>query len=600
MYGVVISSVMRASTAAISRNDSIESPALPSCQTSHSAALLLLVASKLEEVAPSVDTPHFASPSLQLRELGSTVGRIRAKDDLSALVKEIFAFAATGKERATVVSFTLPSLLRLCSVENKKHLLGLALREPRKTLRKRLCYGVLRSASTKEELLALLTPVRARRLVECGSRKLTEIIAKALVLKALAPLSVPAPMWEARFKENNAKNRGIARTRVSELESVARKGMENLASLDFLSHKPRSKTETRQLIPAGPLHDARMTIGWIVRSAEKLRAGSQPSYGRLRGFLNSATRRLTLESSDAIRVLQSHKLPDKDLWKPSLLRRFTAAFTRIPESERLMTPNLREFVLTNSRNSAERRQCGRVALNYPGELFNMRDARYQGLPSLTRLVLHEIAHSIQMGHEGKTCRWSPSTGEIFSPNNPLIDFQGFCEISGWKALGWFETKAFVGEHAIRVSEKLIPLGRSVTINFPLSKEHSTTPQLHGVVLRRSGNQLYSHNEDAAFSLNTYARSEPCEDWAEAFTEYIMCPDRLIELAPEKFHYMEIHFRAYRAAGDYARLSAVQKSLASLRSHRQPSVQATKDAPTHSDIPRLEQTEFSFMRSGITL
>lgn len=557
-----------------------------------------MVLSKLEEVAPSIDTPHFTSPGLQLRELAPTFARIRGRDNLSSVIKEIFSFAATDKERASLVSFTLPSLIRLCSIESKRHILSLALKEPGKNLRKRLCYGALRSAANREELLALLSPVKSRLLVECGSRKLTEIVAKALVLKALEPLAVPAPMWEPRFKENNVKNRRAARSRVHELESAARRGLEALERLDFLSHKPRLKSETRPIIPARPLHDARMTLGWIVKSAEKLRPGQQPTYGRLREFVNTASRRLSMERSDGIRLLQSHTLPDRDLWKPRLVERFTSAFHLIPEAERIMTPQLREFALSklkDGRTAAQRCAHGRIAFDYPGQLFRGPDNRYEGVSSLTMLVLHEVAHSIQMGHEGTTIEYDHASGELLSPNNPLVDLKGFLEISGWRALGHIETSAFIRDIAVRLEGKLYPLGRPIRIDLPLHPDENTSRTRHTVVLRRSGNMLYSHNPDARFSLDNYALTDPIEDWAEAFTEYIICPDRLIELAPEKFHYMEIHFRVYRTARDVARLNAAYRALAPLRASGRPANPLTPKEPAPNGVSPLEQTEFSFTR-----
>lgn len=594
--GVVISSVLKPTPAPPSHIGSTASLQVPSRPLSHSEVLLLVINSKLEEVAPSIDTPHLSSPGLQLRELAPTFARIRQKEDLATVVKEIFSFATTDQERASLVSFTLPSLIRLCTIENKKHLLGLALKEPKRNLRKRLCYGVLRSAANREELLTLLSPVKARLLVECGSRKLTEIVAKALVLKALEPLTVPTPMWEPRFKENNVKNRRTARSRAQELASAARKGLEALEKLDFLSHKPRLKSETRPLIPARPLHDARMTLGWIVKSSEKLRPGQQPTYGRLREFVNTASRRLAMERSDGIRLLQSHTLPDKDLWKPRLVERLTSAFHLVPEAERIMTPQLREFTLSSlkdGRNAAQRCTHGRIAFDYPGQLFRGPDNRYDGASSLTMLVLHEVAHSIQMGHEGRTIQWDYASGELYSPNNPLIDLKGFLEISGWRVLGYLETSAFIREIAVRIGDKLYPLGRPVQIELPLQPNATTAGTPHTVVLRRSGNMLYCHRPDARFSLDNYALTDPMEDWAEAFTEYIICPDRLIDLAPEKFHYMEIHFRAYRTARDFTRLNALHRALAELRSAKGSESTNTPKDPPHIQTPQPEQTEFSF-------
>lgn len=535
----------------------------PPATLSHAEVLLLLVCNELERHARIVEEPYFKSPGLQLRELATSFEQVPSREALVLIAREIFSFAGTDRERAKLVCYTLPHLLRLCSLESKRGLLELALKEPRKGLRKRLAYGVVRASSSKEELFSLLSPVKVRALVACDSRKLTELVAKAHVLRTLRRVFIPTAMWQRRFKENNPTNRRVARSKVREIETAARKGLELLEKLDYLSHRPRTKDDTRPLDPARPLNDARISFSAVARAAEKLRTGARPTYGRLREFVNVATRRLSLECTDGIRLLQSHTLPQKDLWKPNLVNRFMEAFHLVPECERLMTPQLREFNLSKIDVAARRNQSGRIWLDYPGELFRWRDQRYEGRAALTRLVLHEVAHSVQMGHEGRISHWNTITGELYSPNNPLIDLKGFCDLSGWRVVDWFDRSAFIDEEAVRIEGRLYPWGRAVTIALPLKPDTHTTRTPQRVVLRRNENFVYCHNVDARFSLNSYALTDPHEDFAEAFTEYVICPDRLIQLAPEKFHYMEIHFRMYRTANDTKRLTAVQQALQAL-------------------------------------
>ena len=114
----------------------------------------------------------------------------------------------------------------------------------------------------------------------------------------------------------------------------------------------------------------------------------------------------------------------------------------------------------------------------------------------------------------------------------------------------------------------------------------------------SNNLLFYHRVDAEFSLNNYSLSDPLEDFAEAFTEYTLCPDRLIECAPEKFYYMEIHFRMYRATGDYQRLAAVQQALRGRLSSRTTASAADLTAPernTRDAINEPPQGQFGFMK-----
>jgi hypothetical protein len=543
----------------------VEQAVTPTVKLSHAEVLLHLVQNHLAQHSSSVEVPYFKSPTLQLRELAPSVARINEREGLVSLVKEIFAFAATAPERSKLVCYTLPHLLRLCAVEDKSRVLDLALREPRKSVRKRLAYGVVRSSATREELFSLLSPRRVHALVACGSRKLTEMVAKGVVLHTLKSIKIPDSMWRASFKENNTRNRRIARARVIEIESEAKRGLQLLGKLEHLVYRPRSKIEGAPLIPARPLHDARRSFSSVVKMAEKLRVGPRPTYNTLRHFINSATRKLSLECSDGIQLLQSHVLPGKDLWSPRLVQRLMNAFQLVPEAERLMTPRLREIALSKivPRNGAERSYSGRISFDYPGQVHRGNDKRYNGAPFLTRLLVHELAHSIQMGHEGKVFDWDKSTGELLSPNNPMIDLKGFCDLSGWRVVGWFERSAFVGNTAIVIAGKEYPFDRPLKIDLPVELAAGSVRTPCTVILRAGRNGVFCHAPDAQFSLESYAMTDPHEDFAEAFTEYIICPDRLIELAPEKFHFMEIHFRVYRTANDSARLTAVHRALRSI-------------------------------------
>jgi hypothetical protein len=461
-----------------------------------------------------------------------------------------------------LVAYTLPHLLRLSPTEHKKHLLALALKIPHKLVRKRLAYGILRSAASRQQLFALLTPAKARMLAECGSRKLTEVVAKVLVLRALEPLTVPASMWEDAFKHKTLENRRTARSQARLLWSESQKGLLALEKLNYLTHKPRSDAESIAPIPARPLHDARMTLTSISKKAEGLLTSRCPSYPKLRQFVNAASRRLLFERTDGICLLQSHNLPNQDLWTPNLIQRFTAAWQLIPEAERLMTPGLRGFLLSKmtTNNIGERRRSGRIAIDYPGACLLQRDHRYQDAPGLAVVLLHEVGHSIQFGRLFFT-KWNRQSGEVIAPNDPVIDLKGFLEISGWRAVKECSPSDWVTGEAIIINETVFPLNRPINIALPLSPSQPMLSSRETVILTHGWhNMFYCHRPDAKFSLCSSSTEDPFEDWAEAFTEYLLCPDQLITLAPEKFHYMEIHFRHYRLKRDYSRLAAAQRAL----------------------------------------
>jgi hypothetical protein len=561
--------------------------------------LLEVVRRNLEQHATSVENPYFTRPSLQLREIAPAVDRIAGHAALAATIKDIFLFAASSPQRSQLVAFTLPHLLRGCSTKDKQKLLDLALKQPSKLLRKRMAYGIVRSANSREELFRILTPQRSEKLTKLGSRKLTELVAKALVLQALGDIPVPPAMWSRKFNENNATNRETARRRVKELGEAVAHGQQLLAQLGHLTHKARGNAKPTVIIRARPLYDAERTLSSIARGAEKILTGPRQPYSRIREFVTTSVRRLSLECSEGLRLLQSRTLPEKDLWTPKLVQKLLHAVHLVPERDRLMTPKLREFILAKVSKLGERRNSGRVAISYPGEIFNYKRSDYEGASALTALIVHEVAHSIQMGHEGDTVSWDVATGELLSPNNPLIDLGGFLELSGWRTLGTYAKSDIIGGNAIRLFNKIYPLNRPVRVSLP-SENVGACPDIPGWVVFRHGysDHLFYHRVDAEFSLNNYSLSDPLEDFAEAFTEYILCPDRLIECAPEKFYYMEIHFRRYRSAGDYQRLAAVQRALRARRNSQNSSTQeelAPSENSPRDVVQQPTQGEFGFMK-----
>jgi hypothetical protein len=482
-------------------------------------------------------------------------------------VKAIFEFAATTPERARLVSNTLPHLLRGRSPLDKRALIDVALALPRKSLRKSMAFGVLRSGTSRDELETILTDARKRKLVALKSKPLTEIVSKVEVLRALRDVPVVSAMWDRKFLHNTPENRKIARQRVHALGEAARKGLHELSDLNYLCLPARAPSPEQPTVPlpARPLRDAMVTLSAIKNSVERLTRGPRQSYGRLREFVNTNARRLEMECREGIRLLQSHTLPDKDLWTPKRVQKVLDALHMVPEGDRLMTPKLREFVVTNlSSHYGERRQSGRIALS-AGLTFEARQiSSYGGNKTITWVTIHEVAHSLQMGLDGAMMSWDPETGEQLTPNHPLVNFRAFMGLSGWRVLGMCASKDVIDRAAVALGGVVYPLDRPVLVpagHICADKEGSE--ERRWIILRRSGSFLFCHDASAQFSLDRNACQDPGEDWAETFCEYILCPDRLIQSAPEKFHYMELHFQVYRTAKDFARLATGYRELRAL-------------------------------------
>lgn len=117
------------------------------------------------------------------------------------------------------------------------------------------------------------------------------------------------------------------------------------------------------------------------------------------------------------------------------------------------------------------------------------------------------------------------------------------EISEWTV---YERSRYTrGESAgtIILDGITLPLGESVTVGNT------------EVVLQYDGwrNVLISYRADSEFSNRWYAKSSPWEDFAEAFSEYLFLPERLIQNAPNKFYHLELEFRRYSSRPDLLEL-----------------------------------------------
>lgn len=572
-----------------------------SARVSDEEVLLCLVRDAIEKSGRSIEFPYFKAASLQLLECAPALWRIEGTSNIVGAVKSIFEFAATTPERSRLVSNTLPHLLRGRSSLDKRALIDVALALPSKSLRKSMAFGVLRSGSSRADLELILTESRKRKLVALKSKPLTEIVAKVEVLRVLRDVPLVPAMWDRKFLHNNPENRKTARQRVRALGEAARKGMHELSQLDYLCHPARASSAEQPKAPllARPLRDAMVTLSAIKNSVEKMTGGPRQSYGRLREFINTNARRLTMECREGVRLLQSHTLPDKDLWTPKRVQALLDALHMVPEGDRLMTPNLREFIVTDLKHYGERRYSGRIALSAGLTLAGRQISLYGGNRTITWVTIHEVAHSLQMGLDGAFVRWDPATGEQLAPNHPLVNFRAFMALSGWRVLGCCAHKDLVDRNAVTVGGGVYPLDRPVLVPVShLSGSRDASGERRWVIFRRNGSFLYCHDATAQFTLDRDACKDPGEDWAETFCEYRLCPDRLIQSAPEKFHYMELHFQVYRASKDFSRITAAYRELRALESLRS-SARAAAGAPRNEGgmVGEDRQQLFDFSRGA---
>ena len=148
--------------------------------------------------------------------------------------------------------------------------------------------------------------------------------------------------------------------------------------------------------------------------------------------------------------------------------------------------------------------------------------QYRFCNSLQVTLAHEIGHSIQLGDSPP--RFADQSAEIVLVGDPRYSFDEFLKLAGWRVLPPGSFTISEGDQAATIDGKTHALGTPVVI--------------HGerVILAVDRGRLYQYSIDGEFSLNAYSRTNPWEDWAEAYCEYLLIPERLKQIAPQKYRY----------------------------------------------------------------
>ncbi len=167
-------------------------------------------------------------------------------------------------------------------------------------------------------------------------------------------------------------------------------------------------------------------------------------------------------------------------------------------------------------------------------------------------MAHEIGHALQIGDGPGGIYFPDHTDPYFGSGEEVHDFDEWINLSGWKA--YDRARISPGERpgTVKVDGVELPL--------------ATPVELDGcrVILQYNPgwNLLTSYNADADFSSRWYAKTSPWEDFAEAFSEYLYLPERLINDAPHKFKHLEQEFKRYEDNRELEQ--QLQRSLARKR------------------------------------
>lgn len=224
-------------------------------------------------------------------------------------------------------------------------------------------------------------------------------------------------------------------------------------------------------------------------------------------------------------------------WSLEDLNELEFVLKSLPESDLHMTPLLNDIELVPSLGYGvlgARYTTGTIKIAQISIGLDSISEQYEGRSSLAVVLAHEIGHGIQIS-DGPSGIYVDSEGNFyFGKGADLHDFDEWIELSDWKMIhrDRYEMSSTYGT--------IILDGVEVPLNTPF--EHNGERMV--LLYRADFDILTSYNPDADFSSRWYAKTSPWEDFAEAFSEYILVPERLAHDAPLKFLHLEEEFKLY--------------------------------------------------------
>jgi hypothetical protein len=363
--------------------------------------------------------------------------------------------------------------------------------------------------------------------VKSGNPALAELSATAVLLQELRQAALPT-LNEAR-NGDPCEHSGSLQRMLEELKARV------------VSHVEYKNTQRYQHL----LEQLSYDMNWIDREAS---AGNVPQELAVSLETFRARVRTELEFGVLLRSqepgvqpgigLDDGPLPSHGVeWTLAQVRSVEAALRGIPGVLLYTTPMLHQIQRVESLGSpyilGRRFEDGVVRIANTAVDLDALEYLYPGCTSLQVVLTHELGHSVQLGLYAGSFEFSPGQGLAFADGDPRYDFKEYMGLSGWRIFAPGQFSPTNGGLSVQIGDEEYPVGQPVKLNGD------------DVILTLRGGLLIAYKAFGPFSLVDYSRTNPWEDFAEAFCEYTLRPDRLITFAPEKFKFLDQEFGRYK-------------------------------------------------------
>ena len=476
---------------------------------------------------------------VELREIAKTLPKSIGKHYLNDSLPdrdliEVLAYASSSQRTQFVSSLIndeplnpglklfldrkLGNILNFTSIEERAKILGEVLNGSSSEKVSYFGVGILRASHDFAQLQNLIKCVGVENILERGDAAMGELAAKATFLGEYRAMPVMPRL-----------GRDAAASKIEfTLEAIDR-------SLEARIDAIRGHTEFALSTTS------RQFIDLAVDNLEYLRSGRAAVTSRADRIelANLLITKIDFEFTWGIKLSaeQPGWLTKGSKWDEASIVNADRALRTLPEGLVLSTPRLNEFQRVETLGElvlGQRFPDGRIKIADFAIDNKYVEASHRGIDCLITTLVHEIGHGVQLGESDLDFAPDAAGGITLAGGDAEYDFSEYMRLSGWRLIDpsrWDWARG-QGGFSVVLDGVERPIGVPIKIN---DKE---------ITITFDQGLLYYHDTYAPFSLVTYARTNPWEDWAEAFKEYCLLPDRLIQFAPEKFMFLEQEFRKY--------------------------------------------------------
>lgn len=466
-------------------------------------------------VADPEKRAYYQDPGRSMRELVGVIAYLTPSQRITFLL-DLFQASRSDSALHSQLDGKLDQLTRLCSLPERCALIRALLLDRSQSL---LVCGILKSSEDLITLSSVVRDVGVESLLESGDPTLREYAAHAVlgpVMRDLLPteeLSLEASASEScayleRLQATlqvqrsflNADARFLGSNLVADYTSAIEENLRALSVVESTPFDPATLIAQVRYLTLKHALEIRYCVSFATHAATPGESESQPT------------------------------------WTERDLKAAAAAFARLDEGRVLFTPWLYRIERVSSLGE------GVLGARFPDGTIRISDEAigngwvsfmYGGVNSLEYTLIHEIGHGFQLGSKGGGIVEAPTHRLHFESGEADLDFAEFIRLAGWQV---FANSDFtVAENGLAV---LID-GRTYPLGVPVQLGDRT------LVLSPYAGVLIGYDAKTSFTLVPYSRTNPWEDWAEAFAEYHVNPRRMIRCAPEKFKFMEEEFGKYR-------------------------------------------------------